>query len=80
MPNTPILPPFLAQFIPWAAARPDIQALALAGSHARGAARPDSDVDLILLCDEPTRYVQDTTWVGLFRHTRAPAGEKTMAA
>jgi predicted nucleotidyltransferase len=33
----------------WAAARSDLIGLALVGSHARGEARPDSDIDLVLL-------------------------------
>jgi hypothetical protein len=36
----------------------------LVGSYARGAALPDSDVDLILLSPGPDRYVADTTWTG----------------
>lgn len=46
----------------WAAARPDVCGLFLVGSHARGDARPDSDVDLVLLCDAPAAYVGDEAW------------------
>ena len=41
----------------WAAARPDVRAVALAGSRARGTARPESDVDLVLLVDDPRAYL-----------------------
>ena len=41
----------------WAAARPDVRAVGLAGSQARGTPRPDSDVDLVLLVDEPRAYL-----------------------
>lgn len=41
----------------WAAGRPDVVGLLLVGSYARGAARPDSDVDLVLLTTEETAYV-----------------------
>ena len=40
----------------WAATREDITGLLLVGSCARGAARPDSDVDLTLLTTEPGLY------------------------
>ena len=46
----------------WAAPRPDVVALALVGSWARGAARPNSDVDLVLLVTEPATYRHDETW------------------
>jgi predicted nucleotidyltransferase len=44
-----------------AAARPDVLGLLLAGSTARGTARPDSDVDLVLLTTDPARYA-DGAW------------------
>lgn len=47
----------------WASRRPDIQALALAGSWAYGAHTPTSDVDLILLSDEPALYIEGEDWV-----------------
>jgi uncharacterized protein len=37
----------------WAAQRADLRAVVLVGSHARGEARPESDVDLVLLCVDP---------------------------
>jgi RimJ/RimL family protein N-acetyltransferase len=36
-----------------------VKALGLVGSRARGAARPDSDVDFVLLTDKPERYLVD---------------------
>lgn len=50
----------------WAEERDDIRALALIGSHARGSARPDSDIDLVLVCSDPARYVRRTDWVSGF--------------
>ena len=41
----------------WARARPDVLAVARAGSEARGTAGPDSDVDLVLLTREPATYL-----------------------
>jgi predicted nucleotidyltransferase len=37
----------------WATAQPKIRAVALVGSHARGTAGPDSDIDLMLLATDP---------------------------
>lgn len=57
---------FLDEFTAWAAAQPDIQAVALVGSHARNAARPDSDVDLVVIADDPELYVRNTGWIERF--------------
>ena len=46
----------------WAARRPDVVGLLLVGSYAREAARPDSDIDLVLLTTDEDRYA-DNTWV-----------------
>jgi len=52
--------------IEWAASQDDIRAVALVGSHARGAASASSDVDLLLLALDPQRYLDDTRWAGRF--------------
>jgi predicted nucleotidyltransferase len=57
---------FLDVFVPWASAQEDIQAIALVGSYARGAARDDSDIDLVLLTDEPQKYLEDLKWMERF--------------
>jgi hypothetical protein len=57
---------FLDQFTKWAAAQPDIQAAALVGSHARGSATPTSDLDLVILADDPERFLADWAWVATF--------------
>lgn len=41
----------------WSATRSEVTALLLVGSYARNAARPDSDVDLVLLTTDPPRYL-----------------------
>ena len=51
------------EVLAWAARRPDVRAVALVGSHARGDARPDSDVDLLLLAERPDELVRDAAWV-----------------
>jgi len=50
----------------WAVGRPDIRGVALVGSHARGTAGPDSDVDLVIVTERPRELVRDTSWTGGF--------------
>jgi hypothetical protein len=58
--------PFLSQVKAWAANRPDILAIALVGSYARGAARADSDIDLVLICESAQPYLADESWLSTF--------------
>jgi predicted nucleotidyltransferase len=57
---------FIRDFTRWTATQPDIQAVALVGSYAREAATATSDIDLVVLADEPDRFLQDTAWVEQF--------------
>jgi predicted nucleotidyltransferase len=57
---------FLDEFTQWAAAHEEVLALALVGSHARSAATEASDVDLVMIILEPTRYLQDINWLKRF--------------
>ncbi len=57
---------FLSAVVKWASAQPDIVAVALVGSYARGTAKPASDVDLVILTSCPQRYVQATDWAATF--------------
>jgi uncharacterized protein len=52
----------LERLTAWARERRDVRGLALVGSYARGAARRDSDVDLVLLTDDPASYIADAGW------------------
>ena len=47
----------------WAMKREDIRALALAGSWARGDAREDSDVDLLVLTEQADDYRHRREWL-----------------
>jgi predicted nucleotidyltransferase len=58
--------PFLGDVAQWASARTDIRGVALAGSHARGQARIDSDIDLVLLVDDPEKYLRHPEWAEQF--------------
>lgn len=57
---------FLETLSHWAKAQPDIRAVTLVGSFARGAAREDSDVDVVLMTETPQRYLQDAAWLNTF--------------
>ena len=57
---------FLGGVADWAQAEPGIVGVALVGSFARGSARPDSDIDLVLLCQYPQCYLDDRSWIEQF--------------
>jgi predicted nucleotidyltransferase len=50
----------------WAANRADILAVGVVGSHARGTARSDSDVDLVIITQNPRPYMDDASWLNFF--------------
>ncbi|HSB01698.1 MAG TPA: nucleotidyltransferase domain-containing protein [Anaerolineales bacterium] len=56
----------LDAFVNWASAQADVRGIALVGSYARGAARDDSDIDLVLLTDQPRKYLDDLKWIERF--------------
>jgi Nucleotidyltransferase domain len=47
----------------WAIGRHDIRGVALVGSHARGNARRDSDIDLLILAEVPEVFRTDPSWL-----------------
>lgn len=53
---------FLDAFVGWTSDQADVQAIALVGSYARGAARDDSDIDLVILTNQPEKYLNDFGW------------------
>ena len=57
---------FIAEITAWVASRHDIRALALVGSYARAQATDQSDIDVVLVCSEPTRYLGETSWMSDF--------------
>jgi predicted nucleotidyltransferase len=54
--------PFLNQVTHWAEKETDILAVALVGSYARGSAKEDSDIDIVIIAGNPSQYVADTRW------------------
>lgn len=57
---------FLAQLKQWAAEDPGITALLIVGSYARGANKPDSDLDLVILTSRKAEMVQNHSFVNRF--------------
>ncbi len=53
----------LARVDAWAARRPDVVAVALVGSWARGRPRMGSDVDLVVLTTDKPTYLREESWV-----------------
>ena len=65
---------FLSAVTEWAAEEHLVEGVALVGSHARGTAGADSDVDLVILCDTPERLM-DGGWTSRFGNATSIAVE-----
>ncbi len=67
---SPAVPERVARLIlsvqAWAATRPDVLGVALVGSHARGSATPESDVDLVIVCASPSDLLGRVEWLDHF--------------
>ena len=57
---------FVKEYTQWVTKQGNIQAVALVGSYARGTATESSDVDLVVLANEPALYLQERAWTHLF--------------
>lgn len=57
---------FLQRVREWAKGESQIRAITLVGSHARGNASASSDIDIILLVEDPERFIQDQAWAATF--------------
>jgi hypothetical protein len=67
---------YLEAFISWATVQPDIEGVALVGSYARGTGTKDSDVDLMILSTERSRYLENKEWLSLFGEVERSRDEK----
>jgi predicted nucleotidyltransferase len=54
---------FIANLRSWAAGRADVVAVAIVGSWARDGASEDSDIDVVLLTDNPSSYLEGNEWI-----------------
>lgn len=52
----------LTVMVDWGSTQQAIRAIALVGSHARGTARPQSDVDLVCLVNDPAKF-RTSDWI-----------------
>ena len=57
---------FLKVFLQWVESQRLVEGAILVGSHSRGGARQDSDIDLVLLCKEYESYLEDVSWINDF--------------
>ena len=57
---------FLTEALNWAKQDENIRCMVLVGSQARGTARADSDVDLVVMADDPQVLIRDHTFAGRF--------------
>ncbi|HEX2946665.1 MAG TPA: aminoglycoside 6-adenylyltransferase [Clostridia bacterium] len=57
---------FLSEALDWAEQEENIRCMVLVGSHARGTARADSDVDLVVMAADPQVYIRDHTFASRF--------------
>ena len=53
----------ISKLFDWAEKRRDISAVCIVGSYARGTARPDSDIDAVILCDDPKKLLSEKAWL-----------------
>ena len=60
----------------WACAEDKISALALVGSHARQQARPDSDIDFVIISDDVAQFEKDISWINQFGTIKSQTKEK----
>lgn len=56
----------LDQLYAWAPNNSHVLAVLLVGSYARGTAHAESDVDLVLLLENPDDYLNDDNWIDYF--------------
>lgn len=61
---------FLEKFIVWSKEQYEIFGVLLVGSHARGDAREDSDVDLVIVTNYPGKLLKDNQWIKAFGEVR----------
>lgn len=58
----------------WAQCDDRVVAAGLCGSHARGEARPDSDIDFVILTPDPASLLDDRSWIAGFSTDARVAG------
>jgi predicted nucleotidyltransferase len=59
----------------WVISSTDISALAVVGSYARHQPGPDSDIDLVLICDKVSEFIEDCSWITRFGEAKSSTVE-----
>jgi len=57
---------FIEDLMRWSTKRRDIRCVALVGSYARNEATEASDVDLVIITENPGQYLNNTDWLRVF--------------
>jgi predicted nucleotidyltransferase len=68
--NTAVDRQFFDSVTAWASTQPAIVAILTVGSHARGTAGTDSDIDLIVVTSEHALFLADLSWLSTFGNPR----------
>lgn len=69
--NTSMVEVFLLAVGEWASEQTEILAVGVVGSQARGAARPDSDVDFVMIVSDAGVFFASAEWINRFGHVCA---------
>ncbi len=64
----------ISQVARWSERDDRVLAMAICGSHARGEARPDSDIDFCILATDPGALLTDRDWIAEFGADAQAAG------
>ncbi|HEY4475085.1 MAG TPA: nucleotidyltransferase domain-containing protein [Candidatus Paceibacterota bacterium] len=52
--------------VEWVKTEKDVVALAIVGSYARGTAKEDSDIDIVIITNNPEAYLDSDKWIEQF--------------
>ena len=66
---------FKRLFLKYFREQSDVDGIAIVGSYARGAQRPDSDIDAAVFCREPQQYINDHSWLKQFGEAKETTPE-----
>jgi predicted nucleotidyltransferase len=66
---------FIESFSEWAKQKTNILGAALVGSHARGTAHADSDIDLVIITSVPSMFLTTEEWINKFGSVRSLQNE-----
>jgi len=62
---------YIEEVTEWASSYEAVIALALVGSHARNEARPDSDIDFVLICRNISNLLTELSWIEKFGQVKS---------